>query len=251
MSLRRKREKDEELAASAPLAVGPADGVAFRFGGGAEGGAHGSLAPTSVVHLRALGVRYECVLVENLADLPAAVALLEADVARGGGCAVLDGEFDTVFDPATGRNKQRLALCSLLASSSQRVHAFHFPRLFDRFLTADGRWDVPLDHAAAAPLFRFLVDARVVTWAGDASDLPALAFSLPRLPRPTRFFDLQRHVAARIRRGELLPTVPVGLARAAISELGVTLDKSFQISNWRARPTAAMCAYAAGDVIVL
>ena len=103
-SLRAKFARDAELASSAPPAVEPAGGGgAFAFGA------------RRTVELLALGAPAQAVLVERLGDLDGAVRTLEAEAARGAGAAggagesCLDGEFDTVYQPASGKNKQREA----------------------------------------------------------------------------------------------------------------------------------------------
>lgn len=273
MSLRAKRQKDAQLAAAAPLACLPPDGVAFCWrtdsstkdserggcdassagrGGGSTGGGLRGPAANGRVHIIALGESYDAILVDSLDSLEDATAALENEAAsRGGGWSVLDGEFDIVTSSESRKNKQRMALLSMQAVNSRNVYAFHFPALFGSWEKPDGRYHVdPEKEERVQRFFAFLRSARVVTWAGRAADEPALGFALPLLGSCSGFWDLQVHVAGRIRAGEISAESPRGLARAAIEELGVALDKAFQLAPWGLKPKPAMIAYAATDVII-
>jgi hypothetical protein len=270
MSLRAKRQKDAQLAAAAPLACLPPDGVAFcwrtdaaakdsKRGGcdasssaaGGGGSTAAVLAGNGRVHLVALGEDYDAILVDSLDSLEDATVALENEAAsQGGGWSVLDGEFDIVSSDA-GKNKQRMALLSMQAVRSRNVYAFHFPALFGSWEKSDGRYHVdPEKEKRVERFFDFLKRSRVVTWAGRAADEPALGFALPLLGPCSGFWDLQVHVAGRIRAGEISSESPRGLARAAVEELGVALDKAFQLAPWGLTPKPAMIAYAATDVII-
>lgn len=241
MSLSAKRRADAALSAEAPPAV---TGGASAFTAGAYG---------RCVWLNALAGRYTCVLVEALEALDAAVAALEA-LCRPGypPVYVADGEFDTTTTPggAHGKLVQRMALLSVMAVGGDTVFAFHLPSLLRRFAHPTGRWWVEEGDPSVARFFAWLRTAKIVTWAGEPSDLPALAHALPRLGALAGHWDLQANLRSRVRAGALPHDTPLGLGRAAVAELGVSLDKSWQLARWGQTPSAQMLGYAAGDVVV-
>ncbi|KAJ1630471.1 hypothetical protein T492DRAFT_1002667 [Pavlovales sp. CCMP2436] len=204
------------------------------------------------VRIRCLGDDYGAVVVSTLALLETAVDSLAA-IADEDHAVFVDGEFAPLC-LLDGQEVQRMELLQLHASGSDKVFLLHFPSLFGRWQTAgQAEYKVPPETQGVPELYALLrsSDVRKTWWDGTSNDAPALLRALPGAAPLSGFRDLQADVISAIRSGELPLGTPIGLGPMVETALGVHMDKTMQLADWRSLPDADMAAYAACDAIVL